>query len=392
MEYFDAPFVDGEVPGLMRRPIRVLHVLHTFSAGGLENGIVNLINNSPDHLIHELCFLSCGGEFLERLKRPVRYHELHKRSGNDIRTLIRLHGLMRRPGIDIVHTRNWAAFDGVLAACFARKPILVHGEHGRDISDPEGRIRRRNITRRALTFRTTRFVAVSRNLYNWLRTTIRVPEEKLMFIPNGVDTERFRPGLSRSFRKELKIGDDEFVVGTVGRLDPIKNYEGVIEAIRDLNRSGLHKLHLVVVGDGPMRSRLEAMLNKDECLPRPVFVGFRPDVQNVYAAFDAFVLNSFAEGMSNTLLEAMACGLPVVCTAVGGNVELVEDGKRGRLVPSGDKYALANAFLDYMRCPRLRESNGANARQFVMDHFSLGGMVDQYVGLYESLASCATTW
>jgi glycosyltransferase involved in cell wall biosynthesis len=190
----------------------------------------------------------------------------------------------------------------------------------------------------------------------------------------------------------MKIGDDEFVVGIVGRLDPIKNHEGVIDVIRDLNRDGRHKVRLVVVGDGPMRSRLQERLNNDECSPKPVFVGFRRDVENVYAAFDVFVLNSFAEGMSNTLLEAMACGLPVVCTSVGGNVDLVEDAKRGRLVPSGDKDALRCAFLDYLKCAQMRVDHGANARRFVSDHFSLRRMVDQYVGLYESLAPCATTF
>ena len=392
MECFDVPVVDGKVPGLSRRPIRVLHVLHTFSAGGLENGVVNIINHSPDHVIHELCFLSSAGEFLARLERRVVYHELHKRDGNDVRTLLRLRQLFQRRDIDIVHTRNWAAFDGVLAACFTRRPILVHGEHGRDVTDPEGLVKRRNIARRALAFRTRRFVAVSRNLYDWLHATVRVPEAKLVFIPNGVDTERFQPKRQNSLRRELGIGEDEFVVGTVGRLDPVKNHECLIDAIRDLNVSGSQKVRLVIVGDGPRRSHLERMLESFPFSPKPLLIGFRPDVENVYAAFDVFVLPSFAEGMSNTLLEAMACGLPVVCTAVGGNVELVEDCKRGTLIPSDDKLALANALLEYARSPERRVTDGANARSFVVDHFSLQRMVDQYVRLYESVALCATTY
>jgi sugar transferase (PEP-CTERM/EpsH1 system associated) len=392
MECFDVPVVDGKVPRLSRRPIRVLHVLHTFSTGGLENGVVNLINHSPDHVIHELCFLSSGGEFLARLERPVVYHELHKRDGNDVRTLFRLRQLFQSRAVDIVHTRNWAAFDGVLAACLTRKPIVVHGEHGRDISDPEGTVKRRNIARRALSFRTRRFVAVSRNLYDWLHATVRVPEAKLVFIPNGVDTERFQPRPQNSLRKELGIGEDEFVVGTVGRLDPVKNHECLIETIRDLNAASSNKVRLVIVGDGPRRSHLEKMLEAFPVSPKPLLIGFRPDVENVYAAFDVFALTSFAEGMSNTLLEAMACGLPVVCTAVGGNVELVEDRKHGTLVPPGDKRALANAFVEYMISPERRRTDGANARRFVVDHFSLPRMVDRYVRLYESVALCATTY
>ena len=128
----------------MRKNIKILHVLHTFSHGGLENGVVNIINGSPDHISHELCFLSQSGEFLQRLQKPVRYHELHKREGNDWRVLLKLRNLFRKSQIDIVHTRNWAAFDGVLAACLTRGPALVHGEHGRDLTDPEGKKTHRN--------------------------------------------------------------------------------------------------------------------------------------------------------------------------------------------------------------------------------------------------------
>src|SRR5207244_454850 len=143
--------------------------------------------------IYELCFLHCGGEFLQRLTRPVVYHELHKQPGNDIRILFRLRELFQGRKIDVIHTRNWGVFDGVLAACTMLRPTVIHGEHGRDMADPAGRNRLRNLARRAVTFRTRKLVAVSRDLYNWLKDTVRVPERKLMCIPNGVDTERFRP-------------------------------------------------------------------------------------------------------------------------------------------------------------------------------------------------------
>jgi len=161
---------------MTHHPIRILHVLHAFSAGGLENGIVNIINQSPDHLVHELCLLSTSGEFVQRLKRPVVVHEMKKTAGNDLRMIFRLRELFRRRKIDVIHTRNWAGFDGVLAACLTPKPGLVHGEHGRDISDPQGLIYRRNLARRLLRFRAEKYVAVSRDLYDWLKRTVRIPE------------------------------------------------------------------------------------------------------------------------------------------------------------------------------------------------------------------------
>src|SRR5688572_27605337 len=163
----------------MLRTIKILHVLHAFAPGGLENGIVNIINRSPPHLVHELCLLSTGGDFLKRLTRPVVYHEMNKQSGNDFRMMFRLRDLFKKRDIDVVHTRNWAGFDGVMASCLAFKPALIHGEHGRDFSDPDGLKQRRNLARRALSFRTKKFVAVSKDLYSWLQSTVRIPKDKL---------------------------------------------------------------------------------------------------------------------------------------------------------------------------------------------------------------------
>src|SRR5262245_2976750 len=319
----------------MSRRVRILHVLHTFSAGGLENGIVNIINRSPDHLIHELCFLSRGGEFLRRINRPIIFHELNKKCGNDVRLILRLRQLFKTRRVDVVHTRNWGAFDAFFAACLTAKPVLVHGEHGRDISDIEGLIYRRNFARRLFSFRAKKYVAVSRDLYRWLKDTVNIPERKLVLIPNGVDTTRFYPGRESAMRAELGIADNEFVVGTIGRLDPIKNYEGVIDAVRSVNREG-HKIRLIICGDGPNKTRIEDRLRSSPIVPEPLLLGYRPDVDRLYRMFDVFVLNSFGEGMSNTLLEAMASRLPIVCTAVGGNVELISNRQTGIVIKAGD--------------------------------------------------------
>ena len=369
----------------MQRHIRILHVLHAFSHGGLENGIVNIINRSPDHLVHELCFLHRGGEFLQRLDRPVRYYELHKRPGNDVRLIFRLRELFRQSNVDLVHTRNWAGFDGILAACLTLRPAVIHSEHGRDIADPDGKNRRRNLARRAMAFRTSKFIAVSRDLYRWLKGTVRIPEEKLLCIPNGVDTDRFRPGRNLELRRSWGIAEDEFIVGAVGRLDPIKNHAGLVSAVRSLQLTG-YKVRLVIAGDGPERVKIEKLL-ASSFVQRPILLGARSDVAELYRAFDLFVLNSFAEGMSNTLLEAMASGLPAVCTAVGGNVELVQDGRHGILIKASDDMALAEAIRQYVRSPEMRIAHGYNARSLIVDQFSLEQMVHSYISLYESAAA-----
>jgi sugar transferase (PEP-CTERM/EpsH1 system associated) len=364
--------------------IRILHVLHAFSAGGLENGIVNIINGSPEHLVHELCLLSQSGEFVDRLKRPVVVHEMNKQAGNSASLIFKLRELFKARHVDIVHTRNWAAFDGVMAACLTPGPVLIHGEHGRDIADPDGKIYRRNLTRRLLAFRARKFIAVSKDLYTWLQDTVRIPPGKLEFIPNGVDTVRFAPGRDLLLRKQLGIDEHEFVIGTIGRLDPVKNHQGLIRAVRLLQDGG-HAVRLVVVGDGPARQELQKCLQAARLTPEAIQLGYRGDVERLYHVFDTFVLNSFAEGMSNTLLEAMATGVPIVCTAVGGNPELVSDGVLGRVVASGDDAGLANALSHFIRFPSERNNLAAAARRFAEDSFSLATMIRRYSSLYGSL-------
>ncbi len=369
--------------------IRILHILHAFSAGGLENGIVNIINHSPDHLEHELCLLTRGGEFLKRLARPIPVHELHKREGNDLRALGRLCQLLHHKNFDIVHTRNWAAFDGVLAAITTPSVTLIHGEHGRDIQDPQGLNKRRNFLRRLAGHRIHRFVAVSSNLYEWLWKTVQIPRKKITLIHNGVDTAKFRRTSSLSLRKEFAIQDSEFVVGTVARLDPVKDHEGMIEAVRLLNQSG-NNIRLIIVGEGPNRSSLEKLIRGWQDGPTPILTGYREDTLDFYGLFDVFLLTSYAEGMSNTLLEAMSCMLPVICTPVGANVEVVEHNVTGMIVPVAASAELAASISSYKGSEGMRASHAENARNFIEKNFSLNKMVNTYLNLYQSGGSCAT--
>jgi sugar transferase (PEP-CTERM/EpsH1 system associated) len=361
--------------------IKVLHVIHSFSAGGLENGVVNLINGSPDGISHSLCLLSHSGEFLDRLKRPFQYYELRKRPGNDPSVIFQLLEVSRQSKADIIHTRNWAGFDGILAACLIPHVKVVHSEHGWDMSDPQGINRCRNFLRRVFAFRVRKFVAVSADLRRWLAEVVGVPADKLEFIPNGVDTERFAPARNAELRGRFGLREDDFVVGCIGRLDPVKNLPGVVRAARSLEETD-PSVRLMIVGDGPQRADVEKLIGELRFRRQPVLAGQQSRVEDFYGVFDVFALNSFAEGMSNTLLEAMASGLPTVCTRVGGNLELVEDNRRGRLVPVGDDEQLAAAIREYQFRPALRREHGMNARQFVIQTHSLAQMIQRYVQVY----------
>jgi sugar transferase (PEP-CTERM/EpsH1 system associated) len=361
------------------RAKKILHILHAFSHGGLENGIVNIINGSPPDLDHELCLLTSAGEFLSRLHKPIRYYELHKKPGNSINIVLQLRRVIRESGSDVVHTRNWAAFDGVLAACLCPGVTVLHGEHGRDMIDPDGAFVRRNLFRRLVSPRINRFTTVSENLQRWLCEKVKIPKKKITLIRNGVDTNRFRPNRDSRLRKELGIADSEFVIGTIGRLDPVKNHAGLIRAFAALaNRN----TRLVIVGDGPERGNLNALIQSLDLSAHAILVGYRGDTEHFYGIFDVFVLNSFAEGMSNTILEAMASGLPVICTAVGANSELVQDCVTGTVIASKEEALLAESIKAYRSSELLCRQTGSNARELVLKSFSLSWMIKQYNDLY----------
>lgn len=294
--------------------------------------------------------------------------------------------IIKKSGADIVHTRNWGAFDGVLASCLHPRVIVFHGEHGRDISDPKGLNRRRNRIRRLMSFRIRKFTTVSQDLARWLTGTVGIRPGKVVIITNGVDTDRFRPRRDAALREELGIGPDEFVIGTIGRLDPVKNQAGLVRAFA-IAAAKMPRARLIVVGDGPERDRLRDQIAGLQEIRPPLLCGYRPDVERFYGVFDLFVLNSFAEGMSNTLLEAMACGLPILCTPVGANAEIVKNGEQGAYVAIGDDAGLAEAILEHAHSPDLRILHGTRARGHIMESHSLEIMIRRYVRLFASRGS-----
>jgi sugar transferase (PEP-CTERM/EpsH1 system associated) len=330
--------------------------------------------------------MTTSGVMARRLPRAVHVHALGKRPGFDVKAIARLTALVRRLRPDVLHSRNWSAFDAVLAGRLAGVPTLVHGEHGREIADPHGLNRRRNVLRRLCAPLVSRFVTVSDDLHRWLVATVGIPAGKVETIHNGVNLEGFVHESREAGRRALGLPAGLTVIGTVGRLDPVKDQAGLIDAF-GLLPDPRRQLALVIVGDGPCRMPLEALARRPDVAGRVRLLGERADVPLLLQGFDLFVLPSIAEGMSNTLLEAMASGLPVVATRTGGNPELVEDGVTGTLVPVGDRPALAAALHRYVADPHLLALHGKASRQRAVDSFSLDRMARRYAQLYRSLSA-----
>ena len=183
---------------------------------------------------------------------------------------------------------------------------------------------------------------------------------------------------------------DFWLVGTVGRMQPVKDQvtlaRAFVRAVRG-DEGAARRMRLVIIGDGPQRAEVGRVLDDAGLGALAWLPGERSDIADLMRSLDCFVLPSLAEGISNTILEAMATGLPVLATRVGGNAELIDDGTTGRLVPSANSEAMADAMLAYFNNAGMARAHGLAARQSALERFSLDRMVRDYGALYDGLLS-----
>ena len=375
------------------RPL-ICHVVYRFAVGGLENGVVNLINHLPaGHWRHAVVSLTdIDPAFASRIQTPgVALHALHKPPGQGWRQWGALARLFRSLQPTIVHTRNLAALEAQAPAWWAGVPGRIHGEHGRDAEDPHGTSRKHIWMRRAYRPFVQQTIALGQDLARYAHQAVGVPRERLHTVYNGVDTTRFSPAAAG----RLPLDGSPFnapglwLAGAVGRMQTVKAQPLLARAFvraLALQPALRERLRLVLVGDGPLRAECAAVLAEAGLESLTWMPGERSDVPDVMRALDCFVLPSLAEGISNTILEAMASGLPVLATAVGANGELVLDGHSGRLVPAGDVEALAAGLVAMATDPVSSAAMGRVGRERVEQRFSLPAMVEAYDGIYRQVA------
>ncbi|HRX69992.1 MAG: TIGR03088 family PEP-CTERM/XrtA system glycosyltransferase [Candidatus Competibacteraceae bacterium] len=368
----------------------VAHIIFRLDYGGLENGLVNLINRIPPERYRHaiICLTDYNPEFRRRIQQPdVAVFALHKREGHDLGLYRRCWSLLRRLRPAIAHTRNLAALEMQLPAWLAGVRARVHGEHGWD-RDPALMHPRHHRLRRWLRPLVSHYIALSGEIASYLETRVGVTPEQVSRIINGVDSVRFHPGADRSLLPAGFTLPETSVIGTVGRLEKVKDQLNLAQAFIQLAQkvpNARQRLRLVIIGEGSLRVGIESLLNEAGLRDLAWLPGARDDVSEMLRSFDLFVLPSQAEGISNTILEAMACGLPVVATEVGGNAELVVAGKTGRLIPASDPEALALAIREYMDDPGRMLAHGAAGRQRIEERFSMETMVDAYLKVYDNV-------
>ncbi len=358
--------------------LSIVHVLSSFGVGGQERVALDLAIGQKARG-HEVSVISLAPE-----PDGVMADEFHaagiptsrvtKRGGLDPMLVPRLARAMRDCHADVVHTHNpLPLIYGAPAARLARA-AAIHTKHGINPGS-----RGHHLLRRSAAWLAHAFVAVSETTADQARAQHDAAPDKLHTIPNGIRLERYAPDprARATARAELGLGD-AWVVGTVGRLDAAKNQAMLVRAMAPLLSS---RVRLVIVGEGEARAEIEAAIAE---LAEPqwvVMTGRRMDVPGLVHAFDVFALSSKTEGLPLVVPEAMAAGLPIVTTNVGGLPGVIEDQVTGLVVPVDERaFGAALATLEADR-PRAREM-GARARVDALARFSSDRMVDAYLELY----------
>jgi sugar transferase (PEP-CTERM/EpsH1 system associated) len=362
---------------------RVMHVVHALRAGGMEFGVVKLANGLDVARVHcAICSTRpAASEMKQALAPHVRLFECGGRAGNDPKLVWDLYRLFVAERPHIVHTHAWGTLvEGLVAARLARVPVVVHGEHG----TLQLRAYQRLVQR--LAWRAVnRVVSVSSRLADRIAAETGFARDGIHVLRNGVDLSRFNRYDRMAARTSLGLAAESRVAVTLGRLVPVKDHRTLFEAVAVMKRDG-HPVTLLVAGDGPLRTSLDSWADTLGIREHVHLVGHTPDVERVLAAADVFVLSSASEGMSNTILEAMASALPVVATRVGGADEMVVEGETGYLVPAAAPRELASAVAAVLADERRARLMGAAGRARAEREFSLGRMIERYEALYIDVA------
>jgi sugar transferase (PEP-CTERM/EpsH1 system associated) len=372
-----------------RRPL-IVHVIHHLLVGGLENGLVNLVNHLPTEAFrHAILCVEDFSDFRQRIVRAdVEVVALHRSRVGAAGVRSEIFRLCRRWRPALVHSRNLSGLDALLPARLAGVRRSIHSEHGWDVGDLDGRRWKPTLLRRLHSPLVDQYITVSKDLRRFLVERIGIAPGRITQIYNGVDTQRFVPASTRPITALPTGFATEGIVriGSVGRIQAIKDYATLLRALAALldRRPDLRRVaRLVVIGDGPLLETLRSLASELGIADIAWFPGASKDVPQMLQALDVFVLPSLNEGISNTILEAMATGLPVVASAVGGNVELVDDHVTGRLFIAGDVSSLSARLENYLDDRALRRRHGDAARLAAQRDFSLSAMVERYRVVYE---------
>ncbi len=365
------------------KKLKVMFLITSMPVGGAETLLVNLVRRmDSERFSPMICCLKEKGPLGEEIADEFPVFENMISHKWDVRVVGRLAKLFRDQEVDAIVTVGAGdkMFWGRLAARQARVPVVLSALHSTGWPDGVGRLNR------WLTGITDGFIAVAEPHGEFLVDFEKFPRDKVTVIPNGVDTDRFRfdPEKRDAWRKTYGIGGEAPVLGIVAALRPEKNHSLFLHAAGKLLRKN-PECHFLIVGDGPQRDMLESIVGENKLESKVHFTGSQSDIEGLLSAMDVFVLTSHNEASPVSILEAMACGRPVVATNVGSVSGSVLDGNTGYLVEPGDADAIASRLESLTVDIDSRKKFGERARRHVENYGSLQVMVRGYENLIEEI-------
>ena len=354
---------------------KVVHLVYSLGFGGLEQVIVNLINNSTEYNVqHYVITLTGDHDLYEMIEPEAPIYNLRKRPGKDFGTHWKLYNLLRQINSDVIHTYNFGTIEYHAVAKLAGIKRRIHCEHGRGGDDPDGMNFWHNLVRRFSILFIHHFIVVSPDLMAWGKKVLRLKNDKLKIILNGVDLNRYFPSNEKNA---------DYTICTVGRASPVKNQKLLIEVFHLLTQRypDFINCKLVIVGDGPIFNDLKAQIIRLKMESQIQLLGYRKEIADIMRKSHLFVLSSVYEAMPMTILEAMACQIPVIATNVGGVGHMISE-KEAWLVESNNAEQLAITIINAYSNEKLSRKKALKGRKLVSEKYSIEKMVSKYMFLY----------
>lgn len=380
----DAGSFSAEEPRVQENLLHIVHVVLSMDCGGLEHVVLALSKQamSEGHKVSVVC-LERPGQLADRAESlGASVHCLGKRPGVRLSLVGKLRRLFEEISPDVVHTHQVGAlfYAGPAARRAAGSPCVLHTEHGKHYA---ARWRTRLLGRFAARYADAA-VGVSRDIVNEMVGARVFQADKVSFLPNGVDTQRFMSVERQEARENLGISKDAFVVGTVGRLSEVKRQDLLIRAFAQARRA-IPNARLLIVGDGPERQSLERLCQSLGVSDAVHFAGYQAGCEQHLSAMDVFALTSRSEGMPLSVIEAWSSGAAVVASRVGGLPEMIDDGRTGLLYDFGKESEPARHLIALAGNAEERKALGEAGRTEAIRRYDLCVMARAYQSLYREL-------
>lgn len=366
------------------KKLRILHVTFDMAIGGTEQVIRQLVLNLPaDEFDNEIFCIDgkIGAVGAQLQQQGIRIHQAARKAGLDFDLIKTLRQTLRSGDFDVVHCHQYTPWVYGWFAAWGCKAKVVFTEHGRFFPDrSRGKALPLNVLMALTTSAITAISSATRDAlarYEW------VPKPLVQVIYNGIQPLKYEESKVAELRRQLGLSDDLFIVGTVARLDPVKNQAMMLRAFA-LVQTEYPNTRLLVVGDGPSRQELEQLTLELGLRELVIFTGFTNEAALYMQLMDIYLLSSFTEGTSMTLLEAMSLSKPCVVTAVGGNPEIIDNEVCGYVVPSDQPELFASAILKLLSDDITRKNMGNNCEIKFQRHYSAKGMIEIYKTIYQS--------